>query len=74
MISDVAIQLSTHSRRSLVGCEPGFAAKQDELSPGIGLSQMRFERLSVLDRQMADDFRNAAALTGLRQIKRSVNG
>ena len=57
-----------------MGCEPRFAAKQNELSSRVGFSQVPFNRLTVLDGQTPDDFRNAAALTGFGQIKRPLNG
>ena len=61
------------NQRSLVGGKPSIATEQDELSARTGLGELRFHRLPVLDRQAADDLRNAAALTGFGQIKRPIN-
>lgn len=51
-----------------MGCEPRIAAKEDELSSRVGLTQVRLDGFSILQRQTADDFRNAAALTGSGEI------
>jgi hypothetical protein len=56
-----------------MGRKPSVAAKQDELSPGTRLGELRLDRFAVLDREAADNFRNAAALTGPSQMKRSIN-
>jgi hypothetical protein len=52
-----------HPNLPLACCKPSLAANQDELSPGVGLSQIIFDWLSILNRQTSDDFRHAAALT-----------
>ena len=56
-----------------MGCEPRFAAEQNEPPSGIVLRPMRFDRLSLFNRQAADDFRNTATLTGFGQINRPLN-
>src|SRR4051812_1203725 len=58
----------------LVSCEPRIAAEQDELASRGRLGQMTFDGFPVVRLQTADDFRDAAALTGSGQLKRPVDG
>src|SRR5437764_5102257 len=53
--------------------EPRLAAHEDEFSSRVGLRQVNFDACPVFGWQTADDFRNAAVLTGSGQFKRPLN-
>lgn len=57
----------------LIGCKPGVAANQDKFASRSGCTQVRLDSFSIVHRQAPDDFRNAAALAGSSQSKRSLN-
>ena len=54
---------------TLLGCEPGFAADEDQLSSRFGLKQVGFDGRPVLGGQAAEDFGDAAVLAGPGQLE-----
>src|SRR5207237_8123453 len=64
---------TTGASLSLARFEPRIAAEQDEFSSRVRLGQMGFHGFAVVRRQMADDFRHAAALTGFGQLECPVD-
>ena len=59
--------------RLLLGRQPGVAAEQDQLPPGVGLGQVCFENWPVVGRQVPEYFGNASVLTRFGQFKRPID-
>ena len=53
--------------------QPGVAAEEDQLPPGVGLGEMRFEDRAVLGREMPEYLGNTAVLTRFGQLKRAID-
>jgi len=59
--------------RVLLSGEPGVAAEQDQLPPGVRLGEVRFEDRPVAGRQVPEDLGDAAVLARLGQFKRPID-
>jgi len=53
--------------------QPGVAAEQDQLPASVGLSEVRFDRVPVLWREVAKHFGHAAVLAGPSQFECAIN-